>query len=674
MSDIFTIQKGDTTLKITLDLYNNNIVTIKSKQLDNARKLEIHFTENGEEYRMLKNQYTAFIRWRRPDGKSCIAQSHEYTKEDDFPIFKISNQMLAVKGRAIADVIIITAEDLDNINDMTLEEIMDIKYNILSTMKFYVNIDEAATDFDGTINSDEELDMAKNLMAAAKILNELNNTVSTAESERVMAESERTSAESERKNAESQRIRDEYARQAEELKRKDVENVRISNEEGRQELYEKSKKVYDRLADVDTMLNRTFVAKYGETSYEDIIEASLDLTKYVRCDYSGLLEAGLYDVGGKCVATWSDLLKNGLKIGNDADADAVDFSMFVNLNRWGGLGDSFDNGIYLVLPFDVNYIGAGHFKNCTRLKCIVCSESANFNAKSMTGCEADVIKLPYSGNGNTDGTIVNYGGSASLEVNPKYQTSNVFEFSCVASGKELGNYTFVVHLYCHKEDGWSFAFKTNRIIDDTAGRFVTDKTWSADCLDGKFNNVEGTLRTLIDGTNGRVDDIETDLTAMIKNTAASLSTLNESFQKTKTAFDNHIGAANVLWSGCWVMSESHTAELSQPITSQEHGIVLIFSYYDTKNKEPKDQGFHHFFVSKFCVSPKRTSTSDPLWNSGSGHSFQMNTTSFSWFASKYLYIWDKKIVGYANNTAKSGTDDAVLFDNSKFVLRAVIGV
>lgn len=112
----------------------------------------------------------------------------------------------------------------------------------------------------------------------------------------------------------------------------------------------------------------------------------------------------------------------------------------------------------------------------------------------------------------------------------------------------------------------------------------------------------------------------------------------------------------VLWSGIQYMTADHTITLSEPISQQTSGIVLIFSAYDSG---AKPYNFHCFFVPKQFVS---------LYN-GKGMYFSLVDFDPANDARKYLYIKDTTIQGNANNGGVHHN-----LNNSKFVLREVIGV
>lgn len=118
----------------------------------------------------------------------------------------------------------------------------------------------------------------------------------------------------------------------------------------------------------------------------------------------------------------------------------------------------------------------------------------------------------------------------------------------------------------------------------------------------------------------------------------------------------------VLWSGGYYMTSGHTINLSENISKQPSGICLVFSeYYDG---EAKNQTFTSFFVSKKLVAN----------HGGSGHCFRMCTSNLAYFATKYLYISDSKIVGHDNNNLTGTGTTGIKYTNNRFVLRYVIGV
>lgn len=118
----------------------------------------------------------------------------------------------------------------------------------------------------------------------------------------------------------------------------------------------------------------------------------------------------------------------------------------------------------------------------------------------------------------------------------------------------------------------------------------------------------------------------------------------------------------VLWSGGYYMTSGHTIELAEKISAQPTGVNLVFSeYYDG---EVKNQTFISCFVSKKLVST----------HGGCGHCFMLCNSTLNYFATKYLYISDTKIVGHDNNSLTGTGATGIKYTNNRFVLRYVIGV
>jgi hypothetical protein len=118
----------------------------------------------------------------------------------------------------------------------------------------------------------------------------------------------------------------------------------------------------------------------------------------------------------------------------------------------------------------------------------------------------------------------------------------------------------------------------------------------------------------------------------------------------------------VLWSGSTWMKASQTASLSEAISKQPQGIVLVFSAY--ADGTAKDINFHSFFVHKNLVANQP----------GKGHSFILASSKFTSMATKYLYISDAEIKGNDDNELTGTLPSGITYSNNAYVLRYVIGV
>ena len=126
-----------------------------------------------------------------------------------------------------------------------------------------------------------------------------------------------------------------------------------------------------------------------------------------------------------------------------------------------------------------------------------------------------------------------------------------------------------------------------------------------------------------------------------------------------------IATNKVLWSGAYYMMDSQTCTLTEAVSSQANGIVLVWSWYDTSNSEPVNQNFHHQFIPKYPVST----------HSGKGSTIFLTGATATTAAVKYFYVSDTTVTGYAGNNAEAFTSDSgIVLNPKKFVLRYVIGV
>lgn len=133
---------------------------------------------------------------------------------------------------------------------------------------------------------------------------------------------------------------------------------------------------------------------------------------------------------------------------------------------------------------------------------------------------------------------------------------------------------------------------------------------------------------------------------------------------TPAASKNVYHEQKMLWGGDLTsgmyMTEGHTANLTEAVSAQPHGIVLVFSAYESSTDT--NYGWQCFFVPKALVAA-----------STSGHTFELSRGKHTRKGTKYLYIYDTYISGHADNNL-TGTSNGITYANNKFVLRYVIGV
>ena len=129
---------------------------------------------------------------------------------------------------------------------------------------------------------------------------------------------------------------------------------------------------------------------------------------------------------------------------------------------------------------------------------------------------------------------------------------------------------------------------------------------------------------------------------------------------TNSSGGKKIGENKVLWSGALFMDASHTARLSEKVSEQLTGIVLVWSYYT--NGAAQKYGWHTTFIPKAMVQ----------LHNGVGWDIELRRTKNATFGTKYVYVNDDRIVGHADNVA-TGTANNVPYKNNQWVLRYVFG-
>lgn len=164
-----------------------------------------------------------------------------------------------------------------------------------------------------------------------------------------------------------------------------------------------------------------------------------------------------------------------------------------------------------------------------------------------------------------------------------------------------------------------------------------------------------------DYTAETVVDLRADLEADISALTTKHNTLNTNVNSLSTKINN-LFTQTVLWSGQNYMTATQTVNLTEKVSAQRNGIVLVFCEYI--NGAAATSAFHSFFIPKEQV----------VMNPGKGYTFTLAAGKFEYMATKYLYIDDQVIEGHAdNNTTGTGTS-GIKYTNNRFVLRYVIGV
>lgn len=130
-------------------------------------------------------------------------------------------------------------------------------------------------------------------------------------------------------------------------------------------------------------------------------------------------------------------------------------------------------------------------------------------------------------------------------------------------------------------------------------------------------------------------------------------------------FTKHVNLPQkYLWTGALYMSGNHTAELSEKISEQNSGIVLMWSSYDGG---VKDENWSFFFVPKIVIGSSHIENKGMLCSAAHPWTRPGKTQDMT-FMRKYVYIHNDSITGNDININNSYAA------NKSYVLRGVVGV
>lgn len=127
---------------------------------------------------------------------------------------------------------------------------------------------------------------------------------------------------------------------------------------------------------------------------------------------------------------------------------------------------------------------------------------------------------------------------------------------------------------------------------------------------------------------------------------------------------NLINDNQVLWGpDYYFMNASQTINLSQKVSEQKSGIVLVWQAYSNNAPQPWDYNFT--FIPKWQV----------ITNSSRGVVCFLSNSHASYIGTKYVYLFDNKITGHNDNaTGATKGNSGITTTNNHWVLTYVLGV
>ena len=113
----------------------------------------------------------------------------------------------------------------------------------------------------------------------------------------------------------------------------------------------------------------------------------------------------------------------------------------------------------------------------------------------------------------------------------------------------------------------------------------------------------------------------------------------------------------------YAMSDNQTVTLSEGVSKQANGIVLVFCHYADENDT--NRNYQYFFVPKSVIA----------LTMGTTQVFSLSSLTFNTVGTKVLtFTSDTTITGSAGNLTTGTGNSGITYSNNKFVLRYVIGV
>ena len=272
-----------------------------------------------------------------------------------------------------------------------------------------------------------------------------------------------------------------------------------------------------------------------------------------------------------------------------------------------------------------------------------------------------VIDVLSGGGGIAFGKTAETEGVAEFAFEAKFNSPvygkalGMDKLPAIPSGSDLNNY---MEPGCYAVQSNSIAASCANIPLDRAGRL---EVWSA-TGEGIRSEQWSYLRQRYIPYNSSNAVWERDITRGEDNTWTYYEWWRSSL--TPAASDDVYHEQKCLWGGDLTsgmyMTEGHTITLTEAVSAQPHGIILVFCAYN--GTSDTNYSWQSFFVPKQLVAL-----------STSGHTFVLGRGKFTYTGTKYLYIGDTSISGHADNNL-TGTSNGITYANNKFVLRYVIGV
>lgn len=147
--------------KIYLDFYNHNINSLRVKQNDSGRTVEVVCTDSGKKYFLDSDIVRVYILFNKKDGTFSFKEGT--ITEDGTVLIEFTSPMTSVVGKQSMEILIVKSEGLnvENLSGVACYE--DFGANVISTMPLYVTVIGSVVD-SSEITSLSEFDALTNAL------------------------------------------------------------------------------------------------------------------------------------------------------------------------------------------------------------------------------------------------------------------------------------------------------------------------------------------------------------------------------------------------------------------------------------------------------------------------------------------------------------------------------
>lgn len=341
------------------------------------------------------------------------------------------------------------------------------------------------------------------------------------------------------------------------------------------------------------------------------------------------------NVAGQSIEVWARTTASAVWDEESGDYVGTGESSFLNLTSYDLSGEVYRNIDLMTKTGDISLFttvfGNVNINSAEDIN-LIAAGGVNINSRTLYKYGARVYGE------NSDGTTMLVFDPISNEGN----TSIGYDHYTKSSGN--------TNIYGDKVQ--MFSRKGTQVFNNLMIAGVTKESWN-DRVTGWYLGSDGTAHA--------THSSGASLSFHYGNSAATTTLIQETAPGTLSINGMPFGANKVLWSGGFYMTENHTVTLSESISSQVHGVVLVFSGYS--NNEVKNFNFFTYVVPKGWVSK----------HGGAGHQMCSFHSTGENACCKYLYVGDTYIAGYKHNTYCGTGANGITYTNNAYVLRYVIG-